>query len=39
MSGYSADTMRLKEGEIAKFLHKPISLDLLRERVTRALSE
>lgn len=37
MSGYSADTMRLKEGEIAKFLHKPISLELLAERVAGAL--
>jgi two-component system cell cycle sensor histidine kinase/response regulator CckA len=37
MSGYSADTMHLKEGEIAKFLHKPISLDLLAERVAGAL--
>lgn len=37
MSGYSADTMRLKEGEVAKFLHKPISLELLDERVAGAL--
>src|SRR5688572_15910397 len=37
MSGYSADTMHLKEGEIAKFLHKPISLELLAERVAGAL--
>jgi DNA-binding response OmpR family regulator len=37
MSGYSADTMRLKEGEVAKFLHKPISLELLEERVAGAL--
>lgn len=37
MSGYSADTMQLKDGEIAKFLHKPISLELLSERVAGAL--
>jgi two-component system, cell cycle sensor histidine kinase and response regulator CckA len=37
MSGYSADTMKLKEGEIAKFLHKPISLELLAERISGAL--
>jgi two-component system cell cycle sensor histidine kinase/response regulator CckA len=39
MSGYSPDTMRLKDGEIAKFLRKPISIELLRERVTQALSD
>jgi DNA-binding response OmpR family regulator len=39
MSGYSADTMRLKEGEIAKFLHKPISLESLAERVAGALRD
>lgn len=38
MSGYSADTMQLKEGEIARFLHKPISLELLAERVAGALN-
>lgn len=38
MSGYSPDTMQLKDEEIAKFLRKPISIELLRERVTRALS-
>jgi response regulator RpfG family c-di-GMP phosphodiesterase len=38
MSGHSPDTMHLKEGEIARFLHKPISIELLRERVTEALS-
>lgn len=37
MSGYSADTMQLKEGEIAKFLHKPISLEALAARVAGAL--
>ena len=37
MSGYSPDTMKLKEGEVAKFLHKPISLELLAERVAAAL--
>jgi hypothetical protein len=29
--------MQLKEGEIAKFLHKPISLELLAERISGAL--
>jgi two-component system cell cycle sensor histidine kinase/response regulator CckA len=37
MSGHSPDTMELKEGEVAKFLHKPISLELLAERVEGAL--
>jgi two-component system, cell cycle sensor histidine kinase and response regulator CckA len=37
MSGYSADTMQLKEGEVAKFLHKPISLEALAARVSGAL--
>lgn len=37
MSGYSANTMQLKEGEIAKFLHKPISLEALAARVAGAL--
>jgi two-component system cell cycle sensor histidine kinase/response regulator CckA len=37
MSGYSPDTMKLREGEVAKFLHKPISLELLAERVEGAL--
>jgi two-component system cell cycle sensor histidine kinase/response regulator CckA len=37
MSGYSPDTMKLKQGEVAKFLHKPISLELLAERVSGAL--
>lgn len=39
MSGYSADTMQLKEGEVARFLHKPISLDALAARVTDALRD
>jgi two-component system sensor histidine kinase EvgS len=38
MSGYSADTMRLKDGEVAKFLHKPISLEALAARVSAALT-
>jgi DNA-binding NtrC family response regulator len=37
MSGHSPDTMELKEDEVAKFLHKPISLELLAERVQAAL--
>ena len=37
MSGYPANTMQLKEGEIAKFLHKPISLEALAARVSGAL--
>lgn len=37
MSGYSADTMQLKEGEVARFLHKPISLEALAARVSGAL--
>jgi CheY-like chemotaxis protein len=37
MSGYSPDTMHLKEGEVAKFLRKPISLESLAERVAGAL--
>lgn len=39
MSGYPAATMQLKEDEVAKFLHKPISLEVLAARVTRALTE
>ena len=39
MSGYSADTMQLKEGEVAKFLHKPISLEALAARVSGALRD
>jgi two-component system, cell cycle sensor histidine kinase and response regulator CckA len=39
MSGYSADTMQLKEGEVAKFLHKPISLEALAARVAGALRD
>jgi two-component system cell cycle sensor histidine kinase/response regulator CckA len=39
MSGYSPDTMHLKDAEIARFLRKPISIEALRERVTRALIE
>jgi DNA-binding response OmpR family regulator len=37
MSGYSAATMQLKEGEVARFLHKPISLEALAARVAAAL--
>ncbi len=37
MSGYSADTMRLKEEEVAKFLHKPVSLESLAKRVASVL--
>ena len=37
MSGYPAATMQLKEGEVAKFLHKPISLEALAARVSGAL--
>ena len=37
MSGYSADSMQLKEGEVARFLHKPISLEALAARVSGAL--
>lgn len=37
MSGYSADTMQLKDGEIAKFLRKPISIESLADRVAGAL--
>jgi DNA-binding response OmpR family regulator len=37
MSGYSADSMQLKDGEVAKFLHKPISLEALAARVSGAL--
>ena len=39
MSGYPAATMQLKEGEVAKFLHKPISLDALAARVSGALRD
>lgn len=39
MSGYSAATMQLKEGEVAKFLHKPISIDALAARVSGALRD
>jgi len=39
MSGHSADSMELKEGEVAKFLHKPISLDALAARVSAALRD
>ncbi len=39
MSGYSADTMQLKEGEVARFLHKPISLEALAARVSGALRD
>jgi DNA-binding NtrC family response regulator len=39
MSGYPAATMQLKEGEVAKFLHKPISLEVLAARVSRALND
>lgn len=39
MSGYPAATMQLKEDEVAKFLHKPISLEVLAARVTRALKD
>ena len=39
MSGYSANTMQLKEGEVAKFLHKPISLEALATRVSGALRD
>jgi len=39
MSGYSADKMQLKEGEAAKFLHKPISLEALAARVSGALRD
>ena len=38
MSGYSADSMQLKDGEVAKFLHKPISLEALAARVSGALN-
>ena len=37
MSGHSADTMQLKEDEVAKFLHKPVSLEALAARVAAAL--
>ena len=37
MSGHSADTMQLKEGEVAKFLHKPVSIEALAARVSAAL--
>lgn len=39
MSGYSAATMQLREGEVAKFLHKPISLEALAARVSGALRD
>ena len=39
MSGYPAATMQLKEGEVAKFLHKPISLEALAARVSGALRD
>lgn len=39
MSGYSAATMQLKEGEVAKFLHKPIALEALAARVAAALRD
>src|SRR5687768_7919884 len=39
MSGYSADKMQLKESEVAKFLHKPISLEALAARVSGALRD
>ena len=39
MSGYSAATMQLKEGEVAKFLHKPFSLEALAARVSGALRD
>lgn len=39
MSGYSAATMQLKEGEVAKFLHKPITIDALAARVSGALRD
>ena len=39
MSGYPAHTMQLKEGEVAKFLHKPISLEALAARVSGALRD
>ena len=37
MSGFSAATMHLKEGEVAKFLHKPVSIEALAARVSAAL--
>lgn len=39
MSGYAAGTMQLKENEVAKFLHKPVSLELLAARVSEALRD
>ena len=39
MSGYAADTMQLKEGEVARFLHKPVSLEVLAARVAEALRD
>jgi two-component system cell cycle sensor histidine kinase/response regulator CckA len=39
MSGYSAATMQLKENEVARFLHKPISLEALAARVASALQD
>ena len=39
MSGYSAATMQLRDGEVEKFLHKPISLEALAARVSSALRD
>jgi CheY-like chemotaxis protein len=37
MSGYSADTMHLKEDEVAHFVRKPFSMEFLEKRVKHAL--
>ena len=39
MSGYPAATMKLEQAEVAKFLHKPISLEGLAARVKSALND